>query len=248
MVFLFQTTKYESKADSVASVVMMKAIDEITKSKALNEDEKIQAIRKLLLENKKPEGFTVPAQKPEGKKLAGVVPVKEERLKILATYAKGLTQQEAIDKAKKEGYRLLTNKEFDAISQDKALMEKYKDAIPSWIGINVEYSGTKCKVTVNGETYYKTIPKKDGWYKQDELGLPFGKPSSRDDPDARYLYRTDEYSGLVARGDYGFDFYGGRRNVIGDYLPSGRRGVLISTENARMDAPKPVEKVDAEKN
>jgi hypothetical protein len=77
-------------------------------------------------------------------------------------------------------------------------------------------------VKERGKTYHFTMPEKDGWYETNALGLPFGKPSSSSNPKARYLWRVNEYEGLVSRYDCWPDGY--VRRYVG-YGVS-RRGVL----------------------
>jgi len=68
------------------------------------------------------------------------------------------------------------------------------------------------------------MPEKDGWYETNALGLPFGKPSSSNNPKARYLWRISEYKGLVARGGNWFD--GDFRRYVYCYGRGSRLGVL----------------------
>ena len=66
------------------------------------------------------------------------------------------------------------------------------------------------------------ISYKSGWYEKDEFGLPFGKPSDAN-PNARFLFRTDDFSGLVAR------WYDGghlKYYVVLEGSPSATLGVL----------------------
>ncbi|RPJ56095.1 MAG: hypothetical protein EHM12_10930 [Dehalococcoidia bacterium] len=119
----------------------------------------------------------------------------------------GITQAAALAEVEKQGLRLLTNKEADKILMDDGLRKKYYDYWPFWTGTHLEYSGDKCKVTENGKTVELTMPLKNGWYEQEpQFVLPFGAPSNSDNPDARYLWRRDSYTGLLARG-YGFVNY-----------------------------------------
>jgi hypothetical protein len=142
----------------------------------------------------------------------------------IAKFNRGLTQKVALDFVEMKGLRLLTNKKGNIILMDDKLRKKYYDYFPLWTNTKVEIKGEHCKITELGKTVEKTIPTKNGWYEQDEFGLPFGKASSRDNPDARYLWRTKEYSGLVARGDDGFY---GRRSFFAYYdIYGGRLGVL----------------------
>ena len=80
------------------------------------------------------------------------------------------------------------------------------------------------------------FPSSDGWYNADnKFGIPLGAGISSSNTDARYLYKVQNYVGLLARGYY--DFYGNfRRNVNAFDQPSVRCGVLISTEDAKVGA------------
>jgi|GEM_PF-1098741 len=90
------------------------------------------------------------------------------------------------------------------------------------------------------------FPSSNGWYCADnKFGIPLGVEIPSDNRYARYLYKVENYVGLLARGG---DFGGVNRWYVGaGYRPSGRFGVLINTENARMDAPKPDEKAGTPK-
>jgi len=136
-----------------------------------------------------------------------------------------MTQDEALAAAKAKGLRLLTNKEVDAILKDDELYKKYYRFLPCWTGTKVEYKGTKCKVIENGKMHKMKIPERDGWYEQNEFGLPFGKPSNSSNPGARYLWRISEYAGLVARG---FRWGGRLRRGVDADVRLGRLGVLAT--------------------
>ena len=59
-----------------------------------------------------------------------------------------------------------------------------------WIQPHVDYNDKDCTITFqDGKTKKIKLPLKDGWYEQDKFGLPTGKPSSEDNPNARYLRR-----------------------------------------------------------
>ena len=140
-------------------------------------------------------------------------------------YLENLTQAEAQAKAKELNGRILTNKEIDYFLQQK-LVTLRSELFPVWTGTHLDYEGTSCKITENGKTAKAAIPKKEGWYEQDEFGLPFGKPSSNSNQDARHLWRLDKNSGLVAR-SYG-RFYGrGPRGVDCLGRPDCRLGVFV---------------------
>ena len=85
------------------------------------------------------------------------------------------------------------------------------------------------------------FPSSNGWYCADnKFGIPLGVEIPSSNRYARYLYKVENYVGLLARGGDGFgDYY--RRGVDAGYQPSGRFGVLISTEDAKVGAatPKP---------
>ena len=151
----------------------------------------------------------------------------------------GMTQEDALKEAKAKGLRLLTNKEMDAILQDKKLYDKYYRFLPCWTGTRVEYKGTECTVIENGKTTKMKIPENDGWYEVNELGLPFGKPSNSENPKARYLWRRSEYSGLVARDWDGYWLDGIRRGVYlvlwGDGV---RRLGVLATKAKPGEVPK----------
>ncbi|MCX6770659.1 MAG: hypothetical protein NTX79_01250 [Candidatus Micrarchaeota archaeon] len=79
------------------------------------------------------------------------------------------------------------------------------------------------------------FPSSDGWYSADnKFGIPLGNGISSSNTDARYLYKVQNYVGLLARGDYFGNSY--RRGVDAGVRPSNRFGVLISTEDAKMGA------------
>jgi len=138
----------------------------------------------------------------------------------LAGYSPGLTQKEALELAESKGLRLISNKEADQILVDDNLRKKYYDYWPFWTSTRVKINGIECVVTeFDGRTAKKKISLEDGWFLQDEFGLPFGKKSNSGNIDARFLWRIKKYVGLVARG------FGGRRGVGCDYCDY-RFGVL----------------------
>jgi len=136
-------------------------------------------------------------------------------------YLPELTQVEAKAEAQKRGMDILRMREIDSLKQQGILSP---DLYALWTGTGLEYEGTKGKITEDGKTYDCTVPEKDGWYKQDRLGLPLGTPSNSNDPDARYLWRRGKNSGLLVRGDGGFY---GRRDVYAICDDYGRFGVLL---------------------
>lgn len=137
---------------------------------------------------------------------------------------KDLTEAEALA-AVKDGVELLDLHDVDAILQDDALREKYSDYLPMRTDLYVELDGEEGKFKLGERTWAKKVPLDDGWYKQDEHGFPCGKPSSRSDKDARYLYRRNKWKGLVVRGGGWLDGYY-RRYVDCYYRPYNRFGVL----------------------
>lgn len=150
----------------------------------------------------------------------------------LAKCSPGLSQEDALALAESKGLRLISNREADLILQDDKFRQKYYDYWPFWTNTKVEIDGAKCTIKeYDGRVVKKKIPLSDGWYLQDEFGLPFGKKSSRDNSDARYLWRISKYFGLVARGDFGFD---GR--VVCCVGCDGRLGVFGSSEGATKNA------------
>ena len=82
----------------------------------------------------------------------------------------------------------------------------------------------------------QNFPSSDGWYNADnKFGIPLGAGISSSNTDARYLYKVQNYVGLLARGF--ISIYGlNRRNVYAIIQPSNRFGVLISTEDAKVGA------------
>ena len=80
------------------------------------------------------------------------------------------------------------------------------------------------------------FPSSDGWYSADnKFGIPLGAGISSSNTDARYLYKVQNYVGLLAR--YYLIFGGDYRGDVGaNGLPSLRFGVLISTEDAKVGA------------
>ena len=81
------------------------------------------------------------------------------------------------------------------------------------------------------------FPSSNGWYCADnKFGIPLGVEIPSNNRYARYLYKAENYVGLLARGLYvNFD-YNYRRVVNAVSLPSVRFGVLISTEDAKVGA------------
>ncbi len=122
----------------------------------------------------------------------------------------------------KKGIRLLTNQELDAILQNDRLREKYYPVSPFLTGTHVDLDGAKCVVKENGDERGCVAPTKDGWYEQDEQGLPFGKPLTDKIKEARYLNRLKKFSGLVARNYNCYD----RQGVVLFDDPYLRFGVL----------------------
>ena len=120
---------------------------------------------------------------------------------------------------------VLTVKEHDKLLQDDVLRKKHRNTYPCWTSTHLKYKGTDCEITENGKTVKCKIPERNGWYKQNEFGLPFGEPSNAQDPDARHLWRWSEYEGLVLRGGY---WGGDARRVVGCLGgPLYRYGVLV---------------------
>ncbi len=94
---------------------------------------------------------------------------------------------------------------------------------------------------LNGNTYTPgdsakllKFPKENGWYKpESDFGIPNGKPSERDDNEARYLWRRDaeDFVGLLVRwGGYGDD----RRDVGCNLDPDVRLGVLGKKQTGKL--------------
>lgn len=148
---------------------------------------------------------------------------------VLAEYRKDteITQEEALAQCKEKGLRLLTNLEVDAILQDESSYKKYSDAFPVWTGTHVSYDGKECTITENGKVRKTVMPESNAWYEQDEQGLPFGKPSNQDKPEARYLWRVRKNSSLLVRWCWGWFVYF-RRGVVAYGRPSDRCGVLAT--------------------
>jgi len=140
-------------------------------------------------------------------------------------YLRNLTQKEALAEAKKRKGRILTNKEIDSLIQQDILNPVI---FPLWTGTHLEYDEKTCKITENNKTVKCKMPDKDGWYEQDKFGLPFGKPSNDGNKNARYLWRLEKNSGLVARWYLRWDGWY-RRFVYCYEGPSRRLGVLILT-------------------
>jgi hypothetical protein len=144
-------------------------------------------------------------------------------------YLENLTQEDAIAKAKELDGRILTLKEADYLIMSGLLRQVV------WTSAHLEYDGTDGKLTIGGKTIPVKVPAKEGWYKQDEFGLPFGKKSQVKNKEARYLWRIDKNSGLVARYCYRWDD-GDRRDVYCDYGGTSRLGVVI-LKNQKSVAP-----------
>lgn len=146
-------------------------------------------------------------------------------------YLENVTQEEAQKEAEKLKGRILTNKEIDVLLQQEPILLN-PDLFPLWTGTHLGYLNTACTVTENGKTTVAVMPEKDGWYEQDEFGLPFGKPSKSSNKEARHLWRLDKNSGLVVRRVNGwYDLY--RRYVDCCYVPGVRLGVLILRNSKR---------------
>ncbi len=120
---------------------------------------------------------------------------------------------EALKKAEELGLRPVTvNEAYELIKEnrsffrkvikldDSGLSNKYANAFPCVTSTYLKYNGTDCEITENGRTVRKQIPAKSGWYETDEFGLPFGKPSTEDNPTARLLLRANEFEGYVSAG------------------------------------------------
>lgn len=121
----------------------------------------------------------------------------------------------------------LTVKEHDKIIHNETLRKKFYPASPFLTGAYLKYGKDgNGEITEHGKTVKCKVPEKNGWYKQDARGMPFGAPSAESDPEARYLYRQGSFSGLVFRWYYGGRFYDGRRSVGCYDLPDFRFGVL----------------------
>jgi len=88
------------------------------------------------------------------------------------------------------------------------------------------------------------FPSSNGWYLADKsvynqnqkFGIPLLPKTSSDNPDARYLYRIQNYVGLLTRGTNVLDIDFNRWDVGANGQPSLRFGVLISTEGAKAGA------------
>lgn len=145
---------------------------------------------------------------------------------ILASYDAdtGVKQAEALKlkaEKEKEGIQFLSNQELDIILQNDKLREKYSPVGPFLTGTHIGLDGENGKFSYYGEEWAAKVPLKDGWYEQDEHGIPTGAKSDFENPKARKLWRVKAFSGLVAR-----DLYLGRRNVLLNGFPLSRFGVL----------------------
>ncbi|MEK6981842.1 MAG: serine/threonine-protein kinase [Candidatus Micrarchaeota archaeon] len=110
----------------------------------------------------------------------------------------------------KQGLVILPNTVIDTILQNPKLREKYQKLglFPCRTGTLVDLDGEKCVITQDGKTKEIKLHTKNGWYKQDEFGIPSGKSTNEYDQDARRLWRIEKYSGLLVRYFYGNDFVG----------------------------------------
>lgn len=137
---------------------------------------------------------------------------------------KDLTWKEALEKERESNgkARILTNKEIDGLLQQGILSV---GIFPLWTGTFVKYDGTECEVTENGKTTKCNLPLEDGWYLPDKIGIPNGKPSDKNNQEARYLWRIEKNETLLSRYYYGWDG-GNRRYVSACDRPGGRLGVL----------------------
>lgn len=124
----------------------------------------------------------------------------------------GLTYYKALNMAESAGMRLVTVKE--AVIPD----------FPIWTSTYVKYKGTDCTVSENGKSWKCKIPATSGWYLLDEHGLPFGKPSNKNNPFAKYLYRGNLGEGMVATG------YGDPSVGLASYQRDGR-GVYLGDDS-----------------
>ena len=85
------------------------------------------------------------------------------------------------------------------------------------------------------------FPSRDGWYiADDRFGIPVGSKAFSSDQGARYLWRVDTYSGLLARGDDQF-YYDYRAGVFAKSAPSYCFGGIVVDE-LRSFAKQPREK------
>jgi hypothetical protein len=76
------------------------------------------------------------------------------------------------------------------------------------------------------EAVIENFPKGYGWYKTDpNTGIPFGKKSYEDVPEARYLFRAynSPYIGLIVRGVF---FIGGWRGIAAECGPESTYRVI----------------------
>ena len=103
--------------------------------------------------------------------------------------------------------------------------------VPSEKGSTITYEITdKSQIAL-----LQNFPTSDGWYSADsKFGIPIGNEISSDNSDTRYLYKVQNYVGLLARGLSILVSYGDRRYVYADYRSSLRFGVLVDTEAAKV--------------
>jgi len=99
--------------------------------------------------------------------------------------------------------------------------------VPSEKGSTITYEITdKSQIAL-----LQNFPTSDGWYSADsKFGIPIGNEISSDNSDTRYLYKVQNYVGLLARGiilDLRWVVY-----AIGQ--SSNRFGVLVDTEAAKV--------------
>lgn len=79
----------------------------------------------------------------------------------------------------------------------------------------------------------ENFPADNGWYLQEsQFGIPIGSKASSNNDEARYLLRTNEYVGLLAR-VYVYNYYG-RHDVDAYGRPSVRIGVLAKKAGPDM--------------
>ncbi|MCK4318997.1 hypothetical protein KAW38_00295 [Candidatus Micrarchaeota archaeon] len=92
---------------------------------------------------------------------------------------------------------------------------------------SLEINGKNIVIHAENPGIVRAFPSQDGWHLVDsKYGIPYGKEVSKDNKDARYLWRTGKMICPVARYHVEFGYYGG--HVVGiDFSSSGSYGMIV---------------------
>jgi hypothetical protein len=162
----------------------------------------------------------------------------ENTIRILREYKNGVLSSEAIKLAPEATLKRV----------NEAMLrfhDKLKPALPCWTSTHIKYEAgaTEAEIWNEGGKPEKIFfPLKDGWYLPDKkYGIPNGKPSNSDNPNALYLWRWQDksYNGFVVRW---YDWFDGnfRRYVVCSCGADDRYGV-VSFSRKYKDKSEPIE-------